>query len=483
MTDSSTSAADRFSILTGGYGYRLISKVWDEVERRTGFTIAHIPEPSLFPSDNRRDRPSQRGLFYLFDAPQRSLPKGDIEFLTRLEGDSGPTIHNIILGDRLLSGLPYDEAINYLSLAAKRFHEILTEVKPDVVLSGYDGFQSTMLMLVCRASNVPWFALTYLPFPKSMTGFSPMNVGNRTRAFGSVDSAIVSEEADSALSAFEGGLLAPFVPASENSFANIFKLMPLRLRNASSNLKSLIRGRRDRYTRRSLLKSAADYARRRRNQIANKKLPMLHEPPSAPFAFFGLHMQPEMGIDVWAPFFANQPYVIECAARALPPSHKLLVKLHRIDSDNWSNSELSQIRALPGVELVSPLANTRAFVRAADIVFSIQGTIAFEAALLGRPVVTFGETMYEDMPMVTRVTDLVALPSLVRRKLKEGPPSSLEKRQGLETLLARFRKGLFNNWNEDPTDTQLNDFCQHLSALKHFVLTNHSTGTRSVPVY
>jgi hypothetical protein len=419
-------------------------------------------------------------MFYLFDAPQKSLPQADMNLLIQLEGEAGPTIHNVILGDSRLSQLPYPAALDYVSAAAYRFRDIVLRTKPDVVLSGYDGFQSTLLMLVCRTMRIPWFALTYLPLPQGMTGFSPTNVSKGVRAFGPVDHSAVTEQAEQAIAAFESRALATHIPETENSLRNILTFVPLRLGNAADNLKSLIKGNWDRYTRRSLLESAKDYVRRRRNYILNKTIRMLDTPPSTPFAFFGFHMQPEMGIDVWAPFHSNQINVIHCISRALPPSHQLLVKLHRIDSDNWSNTQLASIKAMPGVQIVSPKVDTYEFMRRADIVFSIQGTIALESALLGRKVITFGETMYEDMTTVTRVGSLTDLPRLVRHKLKEPAPTRLEIQRGLEKLLTRFRKGLHNNWDSDPTDSQIDAFCAHLNFLRSFVLESDQTKGRSI---
>lgn len=458
----------QFSILTAGYGYRLMQKVWNQVERRTGYEISHIPDPSLFPSDMRRLRLRLEAsrMYYLFDAPQKALPKADMSLFAALEGAAGPTIHNVILGDSRLSQLPYDEALDYVSAAAQRFRAILSKVSPDVVLSGYDGFQSTLLMLICRAMDIPWFALTYLPIPRGMTGFSPTNNSKGVRAFGPIDNMLIKEEAAAALSAFEKRWLTTHVPQTENSLGNILGFVPLRLVNTLDNIRSNINGTWDRYTRRSLFESAKDYVRRRRNYVLNKTIPMLDRPSLTPFAFFGFHMQPEMGIDVWAPFYSNQFHVVDCISRALPPSHRLLVKVHRIDCDNWSNTQLRWLKARPGVDIVAPGADTYEFMRRADVVFSIQGTIALESALLGRKVLTFGETMYEDLPTVTHVGSLTDLPRLVRTKLKEPSPTRLEIQQGLEKLLTRFRKGLHNNWDEDPTDSQLDAFCSHLNYLR-----------------
>lgn len=460
-----------FSIVTVGYGDRLFDVLWDQVAKRTDYQISHIPHPSLFPTgtQQRNGIVNSKKLFYLSDTPSQLLGKADIDYLVALEGAGGPTIHNVILGDARLSALPYREALDYVSYAAKRLEKILLEVKPQVVLSGFDGFQCTLAMLVCRKIEIPWFGLVYTPIPHGLTGFSPANNNKETRSFGPVNPGLTRELAERTLTEFENKSMSVHLPDTENSVWNILKFLPLRVKNAVAKSKSILNGQFDRYTHRTLTESVKDYLRRRWNLYTNRGLKFLKAPPAAPYVFFGFHMQPEMGIDVWAPYFSNQPYVISCISRSIPPTHKVLVKLHKIDADHWSNAELRRIEKMPGVMLVSPNANTQDFVKRADLVFSIQGTIALEAALLGRPVITFGETMYEDMPTVTRVGNLIDLPRLVRSKLKDQHPSRSEILEGAEKLLSRFSPGLYNNWDKEPTTSQLADFCVHLDQLRRYI--------------
>lgn len=467
-----------FSILTVGYGYRLIDVLWDQVAKRTDYQISHIPHPSLFPTDRqqRKGTVNAERMFYLSDIPNRVLSKANLDYLVAIEGDGGPTIHNVILGDPSLSVLSYHEALDYVYTVAQRLEEIFLKIKPHVVLSGFDGFHSTLAMLVCRKMEIPWLGLVYTPIPHGLTGFSFTNNNKTTRAFGPDNPGLVRELAERTLTQFETKAMLVHVPETENSVRNVLKFLPLRAKNAIAKSRSILSGNFDRYTHRALIESAKDYLRRRWNFISNQGLEFLKTPPETPYVFFGFHMQPEMGIDVWAPFFSNQPHIIECIARAIPPTHKVLVKLHKIDADHWSNAQLRNIKKMPGVVLVSSNANTQDFVRKADIVFSIQGTIALEAALHGCPVITFGETMYEDLPTVSRVGSLIDLPLLVRSKLKEPHPSRPEILKGLEKLLSRFSPGLYNNWDIDPTDSQLTDFCMHLGQLRRFIQAHQNSG-------
>ena len=459
-----------FTILTMGYGYDLMDRVWDRVAKRTGYQISHVPHPSLFPAyrtETINDSTKDKRYHFLFGGPLAQLPNADLTQLAELEGDAGPTINNLIAGDERLRRLPYAEALRYVSVVTKRLTEILKKVEPDVVLSGYEGFHSTLFMLVCRMAGVPWYALTYTPIPRGMTGFSSTNNNKGTRSFGLLDEGVYRQLAHITLSKFESREVSAFVPKVESSLFNVISFLPLRLKNAFLSVRRHLTGGFDKYTHRPFKEAILDYLRRRKNLLVNRSLKLLNSPPEEPYVFFGFHMQPEMGIDVWAPYYSNQVHVIECIARSLPPTHTLLVKLHSIDADTWSKAELVRIQNMLGVQLVSAYADTLKFVSNADLVFSIQGTIALEAAMMGRQVISFGETLYEDMPSVTRVESLPDLPYLVRTKLEQGQPSRAEILSGLTDVMRRFRPGLYNNWALDPSESQLADFCGHLASLAH----------------
>lgn len=461
----------KFSILTVGYGYHLIEMIWNEVVVRTGYELNHVPHPSQFPSDAKSQAIESRlaSLHYLFEKPVHTLAPANLTFLAELEIAGSSTVHNVILGDERLSQLPYSDALNYVSASALRFAEIFDDVGPQVVLSGFEGFHNTIAMLVCRKFGIPWFGIVYTSIPKGLTGFSSCTDSSQTSAFGEMFPERIRVLAEDTLSEFESGRSIPYAPNTENSLRRIVQFLPTRFRNLAIKGKATISGNFDAFTHRSFKASIGDYFSRRWNYLTLRKQAWLHFPPKTPYVFFGLHMQPEMGIDVWAPYYSNQHYIIECISRSVPPTHKILVKLHKIDADRWSNAQLNCFRRLPGVALVSADADAREFIEQADLIFSIQGTIALEAALLGRQVISFGKTMYEDLPTVTRVLSIPELPALVRNKLISQAPSREEILKALEKLLSRFRPGLYNNWEQTPTEEQYKDFCSHLQYLRESI--------------
>jgi hypothetical protein len=197
-------------------------------------------------------------------------------------------------------------------------------------------------------------------------------------------------------------------------------------------------------------------AARARNAIASVR--SLDTPPLDPYVFFGLHYQPESSIDVWAPFFSNQMWVIELLSRAIPPSHKLLVKIHKSDVSNYSREQLRRMCSFPGVELVRPFAETRSFIENADLVVSIQGTIGLEAALLGKPVIALGDSPIVVFPSVSRIGAIPDLAQLVRRKLAEPRPPRREILEAYGGYLAPFMPASHNDWTAAVSDQAIEGY-------------------------
>jgi hypothetical protein len=212
----------------------------------------------------------------------------------------------------------------------------------------------------------------------------------------------------------------------------------------------------------------ADKARR-----AILGVPSMQTPPACPYMFFGLHMQPESSIDVWAPFFSNQMWVVELLARVVPPTHQLLIKVHKSDTANYSIKQLKSIRALPSVQLVAPNADTFDFIQKADLVFSIQGTIGLEAALIGKPVIMLGNSPYAVFPSVSRLGEIDDLPRLVRKKLTEEPPARDDIVTAYLKYLAPYLRASSNDWAVHKTDAEIDKYVVLLEKLADRVRNVH----------
>jgi hypothetical protein len=195
----------------------------------------------------------------------------------------------------------------------------------------------------------------------------------------------------------------------------------------------------------------------------------LASPPTAPFVLFGLHTQPESAIDVWAPFFSRQMWVIEILSRSLPPSHKLLVKIHKSDAARYSARDLRELQSFPGVELVEPFADARPFVEGAALVVSIQGTMGLEAALLGKPVIMLGESPVALFPSASAIGQIADLPALVREKLQATRAARSQVLDAYSEYLRPFLPASHNDWSRPQTEQEIEDYVDLFRKLRQYV--------------
>ncbi len=444
-------------IATVGTSQILIENLWERIARAGGIRFTHLMEPSLHPGDWRGGGVPANARFFS-PAPVSRMPDPDDQFLASFEREGVPTLHNMILGDRIVSKLDYHSVRSYCTFLARRLISFYEEMQPEAVIGGFDSLHGGLGLAVARKLNIPWFALNFSVIPSGLASFCttmspaarvPLDTGHLWN---------VSTTAESALEEFRARRLRvpAYIAPVRRGFLDRARNLPRRTKNALR-----IAGK---WPRRSYLRfvvEPGDYdpfaaiRRQRRAAAARKALaavPLRVEPPPGPYVFFGLHTQPESSIDVLAPFFSNQFWVIELLARSLPPTHRLLVKIHKSDVSNYGRAELDHMRALPGVELVAPSADARRLIESAALVFSIQGTIGLEAALIGKPVISLGDSPIALFPSVVPIGRLTELPATVRRALALPIPSRERILAAYCDYLRPFAPAAYNDWTQRPTD-------------------------------
>ena len=456
-----------FHVLTVGWSLDVIRRLADPIEAATGFTFSHILDPSVDRAGfaNHTDR----RVFFVRDDLRFPLPEADTALLAGLESPGVPTIHNMIMGDRLLRKLDYGQVLVYACYLARRFEELLLQIKPSVIIGGFDGLHSGMALAVARKVGIPWFAMTFTAIPLGLVGFCTGMSPDTAFSCLPAEPDAIRKLAEGTLSEFEARRLDVPAYLSANTIAMILKRFPAHLRRFSQAIRPVLGTHFDPFTQVRPRDLAREYIRKRLNLFRLSKQPFLRTPPARPYLFFGLHMQPESSIDVWSPFFADQFAVIEAIARSTPPDHELLVKLHKSDADNYSPRQLGHLRSLPGVRLVSPHAQSRDFIEKASLVLAIQGNIAMEAAMLGRPVLLFGDSKFAQMPSVSKVNRMTDLPAQIRGKLSEERPDREAIVRGLMSYLSSYAPGCSNDWQEMPSDAEIRALAEHFKALRDYV--------------
>ena len=469
---------DSLHFVTVGTDLRLVRDLWDRIAVR-GLRISHILHPRLDRNSLRLGSAESAHCHFLREDLQEPLPRPDCELLAALEQHDGvPTIHNMIMSDRYIAPLPYEEALAYATALARRLTALYERLRPSIVIGGFDALHGSLALAVARRMGIPWFCLYFGTRPSAHAAFCADLSPASLVAFSSRPREELQRWAEEMLAAFEQGnapavyytppevLSLPFVlrriPAQLQTLGQVLRRQSLRQYLKFSDPPTA-------YSIRGLLQEAI---RLRRNVWQLKRHRLLDAPPPGPFAFFGLHMQPESSIDVFAHFFSNQTHVIELMSRALPPTHKLLVKLHKSDALNYSSRRIEELAAFPGVELVSTGANSREFIERADLVFAIQGTIGLEAALVGKPVIMFGDSPTKAFPSVSTVGRTVDLPALVRAKLAERRPDRTQVVAALVRYLAPFYPASVNDWSVRPTDEEIDGYVRLFRLLQEHVCSS-----------
>lgn len=145
------------------------------------------------------------------------------------------------------------------------------------------------------------------------------------------------------------------------------------------------------------------------------------------FAFYPLHFEPEVALQVFGRPYQNQIELVRNLAQSLPFSFRLVVKEHPRALGFRSRAYYRKLLDIPNVYLLNAFLPANVAVRRARLVAVVSGTIGFEAAAVGKPVLTFGPVPYNALgaPLVRRVVDLNELGTQVRAAL-DGYSSDVE---------------------------------------------------------
>ncbi|MBT4074679.1 MAG: hypothetical protein HOE75_13440 [Chloroflexi bacterium] len=140
-----------------------------------------------------------------------------------------------------------------------------------------------------------------------------------------------------------------------------------------------------------------------------------------PYAFFPLHMEPEATLLIYSRAYMNQIEVVRNIAYNLPVGMQLVVKEHPVALGKRSPSFYQKLLDVMNVKIADPSTAARPWVEGATMVANISGSVGLEAAILGRPVLTLGNTPYELLPsgMVRKVTELPRLSSEIHSLISE----------------------------------------------------------------
>ncbi len=139
------------------------------------------------------------------------------------------------------------------------------------------------------------------------------------------------------------------------------------------------------------------------------------------YVFFPLHTEPEVSLLIYGRPYVNQIEIVRMLAMSLPVDMVLVVKEHPWMVGKRSIAAYEKMLDIPRVRFADPALEARTLVKQAELVTVVTGSVALEAAMLDKPVITFGDCPYNLLPdsMVRRCADPRHLQTVIREALRD----------------------------------------------------------------
>lgn len=149
-------------------------------------------------------------------------------------------------------------------------------------------------------------------------------------------------------------------------------------------------------------------------------------PEGEQYLLYPLHFHPEASTSVLAQDFIDELSVIKAIAFRLPSDMKLYVKEHPSAVALQPSDFYRQLDELPNVRLLAAGMPAKELARRSRGVICLTSTLGFEAAVLNKPVITFGDVLYGYFPNVRMIRDYAELDDCLRWAVDYQPVPASE---------------------------------------------------------
>ena len=117
------------------------------------------------------------------------------------------------------------------------------------------------------------------------------------------------------------------------------------------------------------------------------------------FVLFTLHKQPESSIDNSGRYYENQHEIIKNIWRIIPEDTLLIVKEHSNAIGDRNLAYYNEISKYKNVEFINYKEDSYSLIKMAQAVFTISGTVAYEAPLMNTPSFTFIPIFFNNLSL------------------------------------------------------------------------------------
>jgi hypothetical protein len=341
---------------------------------------------------------------------ERAAP--DLAYLEQCETDYGIPLNRMIFAERhLLQGRDFNQVLRMVELTFRLVERTYRDVKPNWIFSeDISCMTSYIHWAVAKGMEIPFYIIGKGTLPDT-TAIYTNQYQHQERLdtlFAEVMARGLTEaervEASRFLETFRTRPMRPTGMSVYGQFSKATKYDAKRLVSAS---KAYYQDPKNPTN----LGNPAQIIWRRLVRIYRERaveLWGLFEPPRTGerYVLFPLHLQPEATTLVQAPYYLNQPALIEDIAKSLPAGYRLYVKEHTANRGRWPLHHYRHIRNIFGVRLLGPDENSWQLIQNAAAIAAITSTMGWEGLLYEKPVITFGKPFYNSFPLVYRAGDV-----------------------------------------------------------------------------
>nr|WP_306822621.1 hypothetical protein [Prochlorococcus marinus] len=356
-----------------------------------------------------------------------------------------PTLLSAALSDRTYCNLPRQDRARRVIGTYKRIESFLDENKPDFVISsGFEALPHFIFSDVCQYRKIPVF---YFLCTRILNLHSSMyNQYEESSSHGinlnlepSNESLIKAENyIEAYIKKQHKPLLEQLLPYDNykigfNKIYNFFRyLYRYYVTKTYANDHAYL----------SPIKKINFEIKNRIKRFSHKYLNYSNLPDDLEnWYYFPLHVQPEYTTLIAGINAQDQIGTIISLSNSISLGEGIVVKEHPGMLGRRSKLYYKKIMALPNVRLVKPSTSTFELIRKSKGLITINGTAGMEAALIGKPVITIGNAVFNNYYNILKLKDIP------RRKWAENIRSYTRGFKFNKTKLIKYVAQVFSQCN------------------------------------
>ncbi|SFW37499.1 capsular polysaccharide export protein, LipB/KpsS family [Selenomonas ruminantium] len=172
------------------------------------------------------------------------------------------------------------------------------------------------------------------------------------------------------------------------------------------------------YSERKLVRAISELGRSIRAKNNLRDILMRNVDMEKKYVYFPLHLQPEMTVDTIGGVYRDQLLAVEQVRCLIPNDWYIYVKENPKQLLNNTRGKyfFRRLKSIDKVCFVDRHVNTYDLLRNSQFVATVTGTVGWEAISGGKPVLTFGECWYRQLPGVVRYHQGLKLQEIINCK-------------------------------------------------------------------